>query len=514
MGIDNISNNKRIAKNSIYLYLRMIISLLIGLYTSRVFLDALGVEDYGIYNVVGGFVALLNAITSSLVQGAQRFITFELGKGDFCRLRRTFATISTLFVILAVVLFTIGALIGPTLVNRVLVIPEKRIGAATFVFFCSLASFAINLISVPYNASIIAHERMNFYAIVSIGESLSKLLIAYILYSTSFDKLKVYALLIVIVGLVVRLVYGLYCSKYFTETKIKFFLDKNILKDVASFSVWMALGGTAFVAREQGVNMVINYFCGVTINAARGVSTQINSCLNQFSSSISLAIKPQITKSYAEGNIERSISLTFLLNKALCIMILLITVPLYFEIDYVLGIWLKDIPYYTNHFSQWVLIVAFLANLRNTYEPYYLAIGNIKTLQWISSLIYILILPLSFFALKLGYEPISTMQITAIIEMALWLVCYTYLYCKYGFPLGRYFKKVVLPLLVLVAITIVLVYVSYIIFSFSGLMRFLVTVGISMVSIFSLSFLLLLSKHEQQGIINFLKNKLRRSTNI
>lgn len=502
------TNNQTIAKNTIYLYLRMIVYLVISLYTSRAFLDALGIDDYGIYNVVGGFVALLNVITSSLIQGAQRFITFELGKGDAQKLHRTFATFSTLFFLMAIVIFVIGMLFGAPLISRFLVIPEGRIDAAMFVFYCSLGAFAINLISIPYNACVIAHEKMKFYALVSISESLGKLLIVYALYVTSFDRLKVYALLIVALGLVIRLTYGIYCSKQFPETKTKFFLDKIILKEVTTFSLWMALGGVVVTAKEQGVNVVINLFCGVAINAARGVSMQVSSILGQFASNIAFAITPQITKSYAEGNFQRSVNLTFLLTKVQGIMLFLIAIPLYFEIDFLLALWLKNVPYYTNVFAKWALIVTFLSTMRNTYGPLYLATGDVKTLQWSTSLIYVLILPLSYVALKLGYEPVSTMQITAIIEVISWLVSYYYMKYKFKFPLGQYIMQVILRLISVFVTTVVMLILVQSLMIENSFLRLLIIATVSTLVILILSYLILLSQPERVMVNGFINRKL------
>lgn len=508
---DNSAKNKTIAKNTIYLYLRMILSLAIGLYTSRAILDALGVEDYGVYNIVGGFVALLNIVTSSLVMGAQRFITFELGKGDENKLHRTFATFSTLFIIMSFAIFAIGAIFGKPLVQHFLVLPENRVDVALFVFYCSLASFAINLIAVPYNACVVAHEKMDFYAIVSIGESLSKLLIVYLLYTTTFDRLKVYAVLLVSVGIIVRLTYGIYCSKHFNETKSTLLLDKQILKEIFGFFLWMFLGGLVVIAKEQGVNVVINLFCGVTINAARGISMQVSSILNQFANSIASAINPQITKSYAEGNLQRSINLTFILTKSQGILLLLIAIPLYFEIDFVLGIWLKEVPYYANVFAKWVLITTILTTIRNTYGPFYLASGDVKTLQWTTSLVYITILPLSYLALKMGYEPVVTMQITAGIEVVTFIASYGYLGYKYNFPLNRYMTQAILPLCVVCFVTSCCLYVLRNGLDINPVVEFFVISFSSVVLTIGLSYLVLLTKNEKSMINEFVNKKLHRT---
>ena len=504
------TGNKKIAKNTIILYIRMIVSLCISLYTSRAVLDALGVEDYGIYNIVGGFVSILSIITSSLIMGAQRFITFELGRNDFNRLHKTFSTFVSLFLILSGLLFIIAAIFGKPLVEQFLVIPEHRVGAALFVFYCSLAAFCINLISIPYNACVLAHEKMDFYALVSIGESVMRLIVVLLLVYTPFDRLNTYAALLVIVGTISRIVYGIYCSRNFKETRDSLHIDKSILREILSFSLWMALGGIVVVAKEQGVNVVINLFCGVTINAARGISMQVSGMLNQFASSLASAINPQITKSYAEGNFDRSVYLTFLLTKAQGILLLLLVIPLYFEMDFILGLWLKEVPYYTSIFSRWVLITTFLTTIRNTYGTLYLAIGDVKTLQWTTSLLYFMILPLSYVALKMGMEPVSTMQITAVIEIITFVASYAYMNYKFKFPFLNYLKTVIIPLIVICFICSTSIYLLKSNVQVNPIIEFFITGFVSVVITSMLSYLFLLTESEKRGVITIINKKLKR----
>lgn len=503
-------NNKKIAKNTVILYIRMILSLCISLYTSRAVLDALGVEDYGIYNIVGGFVSILSIITSSLVMGAQRFITFELGRNDFNRLHKTFSTFVSLFLFLSAALFIVAAIFGKPLIENFLVIPEQRLQSALFVFYCSLAAFCINLISIPYNACVLAHEKMDFYAVVSIGESIMRLAVVLSLVYSPFDKLNTYAALLVLVGTISRIIYGIYCSRNFKETRDSLHLDKSILKEILSFSLWMALGGIVVVAKEQGVNVVINLFCGVTINAARGISMQVSGMLNQFASSLASAINPQITKSYAEGNFDRSVYLTFLLTKAQGILLLLLVVPLYFEMDFILGLWLKEVPYYTSIFAKWVLITTYLTTIRNTYGTLYLAIGDVKTLQWTTSLLYILILPLSYLALKIGMEPVSTMQITAIVEIITFVASYAYMSYKFSFPFLKYLKTVILPLIAICGVCSGVIYLLKSNIQCNAIIEFFIIGFVSVVITVASSYLFLLTDKEKQGVATIVNRKLKR----
>ncbi len=502
--------NKRIAKNTVYLYLRMIVLMLIALYTSRAFLDALGVDDYGIYNIVGGFVSLLALITGSMTMGAQRFISFAIGKKDPENLHRTFSTFTNLFLILAVTIFLIFGLMGHWVVYDLLNLPIGRLDAALFCYYCSLLAFSVNIIAIPYMAAVISHEKMDFYAMVSILESLLKLVIVYTLYTTSFDRLKVYACLLAIVGLVIRFIYGIYCSRNFPETTHCRSIDRKILKEAFFFTFWMAFGNAVVVAKEQGVNILINLFCGVAMNAARGISVQVSSVMSQFGNSIASAINPQITKSYASGNWNRSVNLTFLLTKAEGLMLLVIALPLYFEMNFLLEIWLNNVPYYAEVFAKWIVILSVLTPLRNCYGPLYMATGDVKTLQWSTSIIYILILPLSYVALKLGYEPVVTMQITAVIEVITWIASYCYIQYKFKFPLGRYIKETILPLILIASFSSVILYSIQIFLSVNNFWRFFLVCVVSVSLVTSLSYCFLLSKNEKAFVVRVVQSKLPR----
>ena len=507
---ENTESNKRIAKNTVYLYLRMIVSMLIAFYTSRAFLDALGVEDYGIYNIVGGFVSLLSLITGSLTMGAQRFISFALGKNDADLLKRTFSTFSNLFLLTAVGIVLIGAVFGHYVIYDLLHLPSNRLGAALFCYYCSLVAFSVNVIAIPYTASVISHEKMDFYAIVSISESILRLMIVFALYATPFDRLKVYALLLVAVGVIIRITYGIYCSKKFPETKLSRVIDKRILKKAFVFTFWMAFGNAAVIAKEQGVNVVINLFCGVTINAARGISTQISAVMGQFGNSIASAINPQITKSYAVGDWERSVRLTFLLTKAQGLMLVLIAIPLYFEVDFLLGVWLKEVPYYANLFTKWAIVLSVISTLRNTYGPLYMATGDVKTLQWTTGFIYILNLPLSYVALKMGYEPVVTMQIAVVIEVITWILSYWYMKWKFCFPLGEYVLEAIIPLFVIVAVTASIIWGVHSLMEEESVWRFLLTGVIDVLMVLGLAYVVLLNKSERSFALNAIRSKLHR----
>lgn len=506
----NLEHNKIIARNTLYLYLRLIVSMAISLYTSRAILEALGVEDYGIYNIVAGFVSMLSLFTGAITSAAQRFITYELGAGNFEKLKKTFSTFTTLLLIFVFFIVLASFFSGNWLITSALNIPKERINTAVHVFYCSSIVFCVNVVATPYIACVTAHEKMNFYAFASIGESLLRLLIVFLLYLMPFDYLETYAILIVIVGLISRIVYGVYCGRHFAETEFHFILDKNILKEIWAFSVWVIFGGSAMIAKEQGVNMLINRSFGVTMNAARGVSMQVFSILNQFANSISTAINPQITKSYAAGDLQRSIRLTFVLTKAQGIMLLLITIPLYLEINFILGLWLRNVPYYASEFARWVIIVSVATTLRQTYGALYLATGKVGFLEIVGGFIILLNLPVSYAVLKMGAEPVATMIVNVILEILCMFVCFGYMQYLLGFPTGLFYKRVIIPILLTTffTYTVALFLQGLIAESF---LRLLVVSAVTALCTSSLSYFLVFDRSERDLLKEMILRKFHKA---
>ena len=312
------ANNKRIAKNTLLLYVRTLFVMLVTLYTSRVVLNTLGVSDYGIYNVVGGVVAMFSVISVSLSSSISRFITYELGHGDFDKLKRIFSTSINIQVGISLVILVLAEVFGVWFLNTKMNIPAERMTAANWVLQCSLLSFIIGLISVPYNACIIAHERMSAFAYISILEVVLKLAVVYMLLVSPYDKLATYAVLLVVVALIVRLTYGQYCKRHFEESRYRFVHDKSLIKEMTGFAGWSFFGNGAYMLNTQGVDMLINIFFGVTFNAARGVATQVQNAVMQFVNNFTVAVNPQITKSYASGEREYMYKLVFPFTRFPC----------------------------------------------------------------------------------------------------------------------------------------------------------------------------------------------------
>ena len=303
-----LNNNKRIAKNTLLLYFRQLLLMFIGLFTSRVVLNSLGVENYGVYNVVGGIVAMFTLLTGSLTAEISLFINVVLGKGDIGRLNVIFSTAVNVQIGMAILVGLLCEIGGVWFLNTHLNIPIARMEAANWVLQLSIITFCINLISVPYNAAIIAHEKMNVFAYISILEGVFKLIVAYTLYVSPYDKLKTYAVLLTVIAIILRFIYGFYCGKTFKECHYHYVFDKQILKDISGFAGWNFFGSGAYLFNTQGVNIVTNLFFGVAANAARGVATQAEGIVKTFVTTFTTAINPQIMQSYAESNLNYTVN--------------------------------------------------------------------------------------------------------------------------------------------------------------------------------------------------------------
>ncbi len=405
------TNNKRIAKNTIALYIRMFCSMVISLFTSRIILDSLGVDNFGIYNVVGGFVAMFSLMSSALTNSISRFLTFELGKGDTEKLKRVFSTSLNVMFALSIVVLLVGETVGLWFLNYKVNIPIERMGAANLVYQLSIATFIMGLVSVPYNASIVSHEKMTAFAYIGIFEIAMKLVIVYTLYVSPFDKLKTYAILLFLLSLSIRLIYGIYCNRHFQETHYKFVFDKPLLRQMTGFAGWNFLAQGAYQLNGSGVNLLINIFFGVTLNAARGIAYQVNNAVCQFTSNFMVALTPQITKSYAAGELAEMHKLIFRGAKFSYFLTLFFLIPICVETEYILNLWLIEVPDYTVSFVRWTLYITAINMFSGTLIPALHATGNIKRYMIIVGLVEITNFPLTYIAFKLGADPLYSYYI-------------------------------------------------------------------------------------------------------
>lgn len=410
-------NNRRIAKNTLLLYIRMLLIIIVGLYTSRVVLNTLGVTDYGIYNVVGGIVSMLAFLNSAMVAASQRFISFELGTGNLERLKKVFCTSVSIHIALAVIILLIAESIGLWFVNTHLNIPLERMTAANWVYQCSILTLILTVVSVPYNSCIVAHEHMKAFAYVSIVEAVLKLLIVYILLVGNIDKLILYAILVAGVALIVRIIYGIYCKRHFEECSYHFVFDRKLFKEMFAFAGWSVIGNWGFSFKDQGSNIILNLFFGTVVNAARGVVMQVNGIISNFSSNFTMALNPQITKQYAAGDVESSMKLVYAGCRYSFYLLLLITVPVMINREYLLKLWLGNVPEYTSQFLMLVLISTLINVMSSTIVTALQATGKIKVFQITICLIMLSELPLAYLILKNGGEPYMAMYPTILVML-------------------------------------------------------------------------------------------------
>lgn len=454
MSIDSSANNKRLAKNTLLLYFRMLLTMVVSLYTSRVVLGALGVEDYGIYNVVGGVVAMFSMLSGSLSAAISRFITFELGTGNKEKLKRVFSSSVTIQMGLSVIILVLAETAGLWFLNNKMVIPDSRIYAANWVYQLSLLTFVINLISIPYNAAIIAHERMSAFAYISIFEAGSKLVVAYCIVILPIDRLLLYAIMLTTIAIIIRLIYGVYCKKRFEECTYHFIYDHDLLKQMFGFAGWNFIGASSSLLRDQGGNIVINLFCGPTINSARAIASQVNIAINSFVNNFMIALNPQITKSYANGDFSYMMNLLHRGSKFSFFILFLISLPVIINTNYILEVWLVQVPEHTVKFVQLILIFGLCESISGPLITVMLATGSIRNYQLVVGGLQMMNLPVSYMFLRMGFSP-EIVLIVSIIISQLCLVSRLIMLSKMiNLNIVSFFKKVYINAIVVTIFSI------------------------------------------------------------
>ena len=498
--LDNSSNNRRIAKNTLLLYFRTLLIMVITLYTSRVILNALGVEDYGIYNVVGGVVAMFSLISGSLSNAISRFITFELGRGETKKLSTIFSTSVNIQIGISLLVIILGILIGGWFLNSRMNIPAERMVAANWVLCCSLLMFCINLISLPYNACIIAHERMAAFAYVSILDASLRLLICYLITISPFDKLISYSVLLVFVASIIRMVYGIYCNKHFEECRYRFVYDRSLLKQMGSFAGWQFLTNSCWMFNTQGVNILINIFFGVTLNAARGIATQVDSAIQQFVNNFMTALNPQITKNYASGHIKEMFMLVCRGSKFSFFLLLLFAIPVIFEAEYVLKLWLKTVPDHAVIFLRLTIIGSMVNMLGGTGLTACMATGKIKRYSiWISS-VGVLVFPFTWIAFKCGLPVESTYIIFIGVYVGVNAVRLYIMKGLLHFPPALFIREVIFKICIVTPLALLMPSVP-VCFMDESFGRLVITTLISLVSSCLVIYTVGLSRSERKTII-------------
>ena len=499
-------NNKRIAKNTMYLYLRMLVVMAVSLFTVRVVLNALGAEDYGINNVVGGVVTMFSFLTSTMISASQRFFAFYLGQKDYKKLADYFSMSFWCYLGLIVIVFILAETLGLWFVKTQLTIPEERMGAAMWVYQCSIVSFSFSILTIPFNSMIIAREKMNIYAIGGLLEVFLKLGVAYLIFISPFDKLKAYAVLLSLMMSSTNVFYILYGYKKFSECHVKKIWDVIIFKDVVNYSGWSLFGAIAGVFRSQGINILLNMFFNPVVNAARAIAYQVNNALNLFVTNFYKAVQPQITKYYAAGDQDNMMTLVFRSSRFCFYLIFLLSLPILLETPFILSTWLKTVPENTVLFTRLVILTAIVDSTSYPLQSSISATGRIKYFQIVTGGLLILNLPIAWFFLNMGYPPEVTMYIAITISCIAQITRILFSKHYNNMSVRAYLKNVVLPIIAVIVTSMVVPLFLWIRME-EGMLRMLV-VGIASIMFSGVCIMLLgVTKPERTIFINIVKNK-------
>ena len=495
-GTSNYEKNKRIAGNTVFLFVRMLLMMFIGLFTSRIILSTLGEFDYGTFNAVGGVVSFCAILTGSVSAAITRFLAYSLGEGDPDKTHRVFSAGVIIQLLMCVVVGLIVETAGLWWLNGHMNIPPERVEAAHWVLHCSFGILCVSLLSTPYNSMILAHEKMSAYAYISILEALLKLSVAILLMRSSFDKLKTYSVLMLVVAIIIRITYGVYCKRHFSESRGRLVLDKGIVKKMSNFVGWNFFSSGSGVLSSSGINLLANNYFGVLVNAARGVSTQVEGTLRPFGTNFLNALNPQLTKSYAEGNKEYTFDLV---NKGVKIAFLLLFslgLPLILECDYLLDLWLKDVPDYAPAFVRVAVCTIFVDLGLNSPRQLIISSGRIKYFCLIVGSFNILAFFVTWIVFSLGASPTYSYVVLFSMQLSIDVACL--LLCKWQerFPLGRFCKNVLLRL---VFVAVVAAVPSFLVMRAlpQGFLRLVLVTANSTLIIASLSYFFVFTKGER-----------------
>lgn len=506
---DTSANNKRIAKNTLVLYVRMLFLLAINLYTSRLVLATLGITDYGIYNVVGGFVALFTMVSGTMATATQRFLSFEIGKGTQENITRLFSTSIMIHLILGGIIIVIAETIGLWFLNSKMVFPLDRYYAANWVFQFSVLTLVINVLSVPYNASIIAYEKMKAFAFLGILEALSKLLIVFLIAFSPFDRLVFYAFLLMIVAISIRAIYGIYVSKNFHYCRFKWKMDSEYSRTLLSFISYNFIGSISGIAKTQGINVVLNLFFGAAVNAARGIAVQVLHAVSGFVSNFQLAMNPQIVKLYASGNKEEMYSLMCRGCKFSYLLMLMLSLPIAMEAPYILNLWLVEVPEYTVVFVRLTLAITLVDSLSQPMVTALLATGNVKRYQLINGTYFMMTVPVVYIVLKIGYGPVMAFVVSLLFSIVGHFTRLILISMAVGFSMKDYINRVTVRVFIATILSFLIPYIFQYVKGI-GMLWFLGDCAISVFSVIVIAYLVALSKEERYLLKQKMYNVINR----
>ena len=503
---ENSLSNKRIARNSIFLSIRMIIVLAISLYTTRVVLHTLGVIDYGVYNVVCGFVLLFGFLNTSMSNGIQRFFNYEFGQNGEDGAQRVYCTSIVIQVLLALIVVVLVEIFGLWYLHNKMVIPSERMIAAEWIFQFAILSFVLGILQAPYTAAVTAHEKFDFYAIVSVIEAVLKLIIVFLLSIIPLDKLIIYGILVSTVGAISFFFYYVYCKKSFNEISFRRrCFDKSLFKDMMGFSGWNLFGSLSGVMEVQGINLVLNFFFGPIVNAARGVATQVNAGVLSFVGNITTPVRPQVTQSYARGEVQRTIGLTYSVSKLSGAILLILAIPASIEIDYILDFWLGDsVPEHAASFTVLVLITQMVNSLNAAISNVVHATGIMKNYQLWSSIVRLCSIPLSLFVLR--FYPIPELALIAVLFFSSLSHVVGLFIVKRLVPISlrNYIKEVAWPISFALIIGVGVAFLPHYILS-EGFVRLVLVCVVSLLVVGLTFFYLVFNENERQLTLQLLK---------
>lgn len=504
------ANNKRIAKNTLFLYIRMGISMIVQLYTSRIVLQNLGVTDYGIYNIVATFIIAFTYISGPLGTATQRFLNFELGKKQEGKVELVFNISLYIYIILGILFFLIIEIVGIWFLNNRMQIPIDRLDTANFVFHMSTLAIVFNLIKTPFESLIIAHERMAFYAYISIVDVLLKLLNAASLIWFTFDKLKLYSVNLLVISIVILFCFIIFCSQQFRNIRFNKLWDKNIFKEMLSFSGWNLFGSIATMTSNQGLSIVLNLFYGVVINASMGIASQVSSAITQFATNFQIAFRPQIVKYYAADEIQ---SLKLLINrtsKYSYLLLFVLVCPLCFNIDFILEKWLGVVPKYAAVFCICMSVYALIDTLS---APMWMAIqatGIVKKYQLVISSTMFLNIVLAYVFLKLGFRPSIVLEVKCVLDILYLCIRLYFLRILISFSIIDYIKDTIVKILT-VTILSILSMIILSMFYHEKSWNFLLISSMFLTILITIEiWLIALNKGEKDKLINFIISRIKR----
>ena len=483
----------------------MLFTMAVSLFTSRVILQTLGVEDYGVFSVVGGVITMFAFINGGMVSSTQRYLNFEIAKGNAERLRSVFNTALQIHALIALVIIILGETVGLWFLLEKLVIPEERMTAAIWVYQCSIIACVVNILSVPYNADIIAHEKMSAFAYISILDVTLKLVIVYLLVVSPIDKLIAYAILTLLVQLLIRYVYTRYCNKHFQESFVEWKLNKPLFKEMLSFAGWSFWGNLAAILYTQGLNMMLNIFFGPVVNAARGIAVQVQAAVQQFVSGFQTALNPQITKNYASGDLEQMHSLMFRSARFSFLLLFFLSLPVLLETDFLLTLWLKTVPNDAVIFTQIMICISLIYTTANPCVVANQATGKVKIYQMVVGGILLMILPISYIVLKLWAPAYSVFIVHFCVESVAQFARMYMLRKLINLPIWQYMKNIYIPIVTTVAVAIILPIIVRMQVE-AGWLRFIAVGFTCVLSVGISTFFIGFTKHER---VFFLDKALR-----